>query len=410
MTITNTSHKKPRGIVFHKKPETIQWIVSGQGVFLFDHADITSPCTFRIHDISGHEYLNVILTQTSVEVYQNGSLLKDPNNTRGLDPMAGASYWCSLDYQNRRLQVGVGEARMETSIYKYEFEQTPENKRWLRNLVGIAITNGTTPLRLLRDPITRSVPLLVQNTQHLTMDAVAKNESMPSANLSTTAQKLYNCIRGKQFTLNTPDFPAFTKAIEYSIRTPGCWCYETLKAKSTEFGPEPNIQETYLRITLNENNGESPGIPYVMEIWPVGHYSPIHNHGGAHAVIRVLHGGIHVSMFSFLGGNMFGSADFKKGDVTWISPTLNQVHQLKNLEGNKDTCITIQCYMYDSKDVQHHDTFDYLDADGTEQHFDPNSDMEFVKFKETIRAEWVAKSAHRSMLCRLWQKVKRVFS
>ena len=112
-------------------------------------------------------------------------------------------------------------------------------------------------------------------------------------------------------------------------------------------------------------------------------------------------------MFSFLGGSMFGSANFKKGDVTWISPTLNQVHQLKNLENNKDTCITIQCYMYDSEDVQHHDTFDYLDADGTEQHFDPNSDMDFVKFKETIKAEW--KSANRCTISRLWSGFKRIF-
>lgn len=83
------------------------------------------------------------------------------------------------------------------------------------------------------------------------------------------------------------------------------WCYEMLKAKSKEFGPDTNPLETYLRITLNENNGELPGIPYVMEIWPIGHYSAVHNHG------------------------------------------LNQVHQLQNLDTNKNACIMIQCYMYD---------------------------------------------------------------
>jgi hypothetical protein len=284
------------------------------------------------------------------------------------------------------LQAGVGEARSETAIYR--FAEMQKDKPWLEGLTQIQITNTVTkPMRLLRDPITRTVPLHVRNTDALTMKDIAEGTSMPVANLSTVSQKLYNCISGKKFVLDDKDFPEFSKAIEYSLATPGCWCYETIKAKSTEFGDKPNIKETYLRITLNENNGESPGIPYVMEIWPTGHYSPIHNHGGADAVIRVLHGSIHVKLFSFLGGGQFGSADFGKDDVTWISPVLNQVHQLVN-HGTKDTCITIQCYMYETDDSKHYDYFDYIDQAGKIQTFEPNSDMEFVRFKETMRKEW----------------------
>jgi predicted metal-dependent enzyme (double-stranded beta helix superfamily) len=210
---------------------------------------------------------------------------------------------------------------------------------------------------------------------------------MPVANLSLTSQKLYNCISGKKFCLDTPEFPDFVKAIEYSIATPGRWCYERLKEKAKEFG-KPNPKETYLRITLGENNGESPGVPYVMEIWPPGHYSPIHDHGGSSAVIRVLSGSINVTLFPFLGTSEdFSSSDFKKDDVTWISPTLNQVHQLVNLS-SKDTCITIQCYMYERSDTTHYDYFDYLDSDNKVEKFEPDSDMEFLRFKETMRAEW----------------------
>jgi predicted metal-dependent enzyme (double-stranded beta helix superfamily) len=218
---------------------------------------------------------------------------------------------------------------------------------------------------------------------------------MPIANMSATSQKLYNCIAGSKFVLDDTDFPDFSKAIEYSIATPGCWCFETLQAKASEFGNKPNPAETYLRITLNENNGESPGIPYVMEIWPVGHYSPIHNHGGSSAIIRVLHGSIHVKLFSFLGGSQFGSADFKKDDVTWLNPVLNQVHQLENTSsGTKAaTCITIQCYMYEAEDSTHYDYFDYINADGTIQQFEPNSDMAFMEFKETVRREWASRNS-----------------
>lgn len=54
-----------------------------------------------------------------------------------------------------------------------------------------------------------------------------------------------------------------------------------------------------------------------------------------------LHGAIHVKLFAFLceekdGIKPFAEADFKKDEITWISPTLNQTHQLVN--NGKPTC------------------------------------------------------------------------
>jgi predicted metal-dependent enzyme (double-stranded beta helix superfamily) len=127
-----------------------------------------------------------------------------------------------------------------------------------------------------------------------------------------------------------------------------------------------------------------------MEIWPVGHYSPIHNHGAANAIIRVLHGSINVSLFPFLSDKVdpFDSHDFNKDDFTWISPTLNQVHQLKNLQSNADTCITIQSYMYDQQDTEHYDYFDYMNEKSKSQQYEPDSDMDFIEFKNLMREEW----------------------
>jgi hypothetical protein len=389
MTFVEDSLNTPHTLRFQKKTTEIQWIVKGQGVLLFEHTDVHSPCTFDLVNAAKEVVLTVEFKTMGIDVGYNGNPLVDPNNTKGLVSTPGAYYWISLDAQNQRIMTGIGEARKETVLYQYQLPN--QEKQCLESLTTIQITNAVSnPLRLLRDPITRTVPLNVLNTNKLTMSHIAQGNHMPVANLSAIGQKLYGCIAGPRFVLDDKDFPEFSKAIEYSIATPSCWCYETLVAKSKEFG-EPNIKETYLRITLNENNGESPGIPYVMEIWPVGHYSPVHNHGGAEAIIRVLHGGIHVQLFSFLGGNSFGSAEFKKGDCTWISPTLNQVHQLKNKDSNKDTCITIQCYMYDSDDTRHYDYFDYLDAKGAVQQFTPNSDMDFLAFKEQMRKEWAAR-------------------
>lgn len=380
--------------------------VHGQGVFVFNTTtqDVSS-CTLRLSSADESAGLIVEFTRDHVRVTRSSDPepLVDPKNTQGLSDLSGAYYWFSLDAQNQRLHAGVGEPRLETAIYTYTFPAPDKDthkatKQFLESITHVAYTVTVQPIRTLKDPIRQRIPLSVKDTHELTMDHIAANSFMPKANLPPIGQKLYDCIAGKEFKLNTPDFPEFTQAIEYSIRTPGLWCYQKLRDKSREFNPDvPDLSETYLRITLGENNGESPGIPYVMEIWPVGHYSPIHSHSGANAVIRVLNGEIHVSLYPFLCSQKgspvepFGSATFKEGDVTWITPTLNQTHQLKNLETNSYACITIQCYMYPVNDRSHYDYFDYLDADGNKQLYEPDSDMEFLAFKELIRKEWAAR-------------------
>jgi hypothetical protein len=375
--------------------------IHGQGVFLFQKIQDISSCIFQLYTSDRTNGLIVEFTHNSVWVKEMSSLkpLIDASNNTGFSCHKDAYYWCSIDSQNYCLCAGIGEPRLETSIYYYKYIPADETirksiKSFLESLRYIEYPESIKIIRILKDPITSSIPLIVKDTHELSMDDIAKGKFMPKANLSPICQKLYDCISGKNFTLNTPDFPDFTQAIEYSIRTPGLWCYNKIRDKSREFNPDiPDISETYLRITLGQNNGESPGIPYVMEIWPVGHYSPIHSHANASAIIRVLNGEINVSLYPFLcaekdGVKPFGNVTFKQDDVAWITPTLNQIHQLKNLLTNSYTCITIQCYMYTEKDFRHYDYFDYLDADGKKQTYQPDSDMDFIDFKNKIREEW----------------------
>ena len=394
----------------------IKLMVHGQGVFIFERIGNNHRCEFAFHDASQTDGICVEFTATNVKVNRisNDIHFEDSNNTKGLSNKTGAYYWFSLDSQNQKLYAGIGEARLDNIVYKYEFPKTDanvckENKKFLESLTNITIfESGIQPMRLLRDPITNKIPLVVKNTHELVMGDIARSKYLPKSNLSMTSQILYDCIAGKNFVLDDAEFPDFSKAIEYSIATPGCWCNTRLKEKSTEFNKDkPNILETYLRITLGENNGESPGIPYVVEIWPVGHFSPIHSHASADAIIRVLHGEINVKLYPFLcaekdGVDPFATADFKKDQITWISPTLNQVHQLTNLEKNKHTCITIQCYMYNDKNRTHYDYFDYIDGHGDEQQYEPDSDMDFIKFKELMQTEW----ANRPQSCA--SKLKRL--
>jgi mannose-6-phosphate isomerase-like protein (cupin superfamily) len=394
MTFTGRKNNGVRRVTIREAIPDLSLIVHGQGILSFTHTDTNKPCVIYFYDKDCVNGVKVEFTHKNVLVFQLPGLfpLIDTRNHGGLSENPDATYWLSLDSQNQTLYAGIGEARIETYIYTYKFskEFLEKNKAFLESIVYIRIKDkATQPLRLIRDPITRSVPLLIKNTDELTMSDIAGGTIMPSANLSTMGQKLYRCISGRRFLLDDREFPEFSKAIEYSIATPGCWCNTTLKKKATEFNKDkPNLAETYLRITLGQNNGESPGIPYVMEIWPAGHYSPVHNHGGSDAVIRVLHGSIQVSLFPYLAASEppFAITNFKEGDITWISPTLNQIHQLKNVE--KKACVTIQCYMYENEDTTHYDYFDYIDDAGKIDPYEPDSDMDFLEFKALMREEW----------------------
>ena len=399
MPNTKVLNTAPKSLGFKKKTSTVNLTTHGQGVFLFT-VDGKEECMFTMYNKDETDGLQILLTSQEflVKRIHNSNKYESQGKKSGLSSKSGAYYWFSLDSQNQLLQAGVGEARVETLCYTYQFERTDKlweaNKIFLESLLTIDLPERITPIRLLKDPITVSVPLAVKGTHELTMDDVASNSYLPNAALSPAAQALYNCVAGEKFVLDTPDFPDFSKAIEHSITTPGLWCNTRLKQKEKEFGKDPQPKETYLRITLGQNNGESPGIPYVMEIWPIGHYSPIHNHGGANAVIRVLHGSINVSLFPFLcdepeSVQPFAKHDFKKDDITWISSTLNQVHQLKNID-NKEACITIQCYLYDKTDTEHYDYFDYLGKNNAKSQYEPDSDMDFVEFKKKMKEEWTA--------------------
>lgn len=64
------------------------------------------------------------------------------------------------------------------------------------------------------------------------------------------------------------------------------------QAKAARAGPGVPPKQCYIRVSVGLPSGCSPGIPYVLEIWPPGHFSPIHNHGNAFGIVRLLHGSI----------------------------------------------------------------------------------------------------------------------
>jgi len=385
----------PPSATIPKDVAEVPLLISGQGVFLFEY--INNDQNVCLFSITNHQHSDGLIIEWATDgvtvVRINSSVhYTDPKNSKGLLNKNGAFYWFSLDAQHQTFYAGIGEARQETKIYQYTMpyatdDERKSNKAFLESLTKVGYFQNVTPLRLLRNPVIQNIPFHIKDA--ISLDAIAKGLYLCKSHLSSVSQQMYDCV--VDTILDTDDFPDFSKAVQQSIADG--WCKRRLIEKSNEFsklGP-PNLKETYLRITLGTNNGNSPGIPYVMEIWPVGHYSPIHNHGGADAVIRVLHGEIDVNLFPFLSDKVgsFASHTFNKEDITWISPTLNQVHQLSNL--GKETCVTIQSYMYDSEDNAHYDYFDYLDENSKKQQYEPDSDMDFLDFKNQMKKEWKAR-------------------
>ncbi len=386
--------------------QEVPLFVKGQGIYFFDYNIndeklSNTDAVFYFYNQSDTDGLEIKFTKTDVQVQkisEKTNYLNQNEKKSGLTPLVNAYYWFSLDAQNQVFYAGIGEARLETIIYSYKFifgsdtqgqQDKASNKAFLESIVKISCGN-TNSIKLVKDPVTQKVPLKIMDSSKMTLDLIASGEYLSSVYLPPTSLKLYESVSGSNMILDTPDFPNFTRAIEHSIRTPGLWCYNKLREKATEFNKDkPNYDETYLRITLGQNNGESPGVPYVMEIWPPGHYSPIHSHAGAEAIIRILSGSINVNLYPFLCGEAkpFANANFGTNEYTWVSSGLNQTHQLKNISSDT-TCVSLNCYLYSEINSVHYDYFDYLDVNGLIERFEPDSDMDFLSFKALMKEEW----------------------
>ena len=109
---------------------------------------------------------------------------------------------------------------------------------------------------------------------------------MLSASLPGAAKELYENV--KNIELNFPNDPVcpLSDAIRYSLDTPGKHLNKIVERKR-EHGEFTSPDEVYIRVTLGPEQAVGPGIPYVLEIWPKQCKSPIHNHGGTCAVIKV---------------------------------------------------------------------------------------------------------------------------
>jgi hypothetical protein len=207
------------------------------------------------------------------------------------DPSDKALYWLSIDKAFGRLRYGkrfinTSMTSLETVLKEPDpndkddtktwIWKDPTRDQWMEQLLHVEIVADGEKLEVcivfqesagleltnpkdLDDIVLGEVPLVTDLSPYVVTDEEIDLETLENghftvpANLPQACQRLYNNIAGKSVSLNTSKYPYFSKAIQYSCETPGCWAYEKLwaKAKKGELGND--ILGTYLRITLGYN-------------------------------------------------------------------------------------------------------------------------------------------------------------
>ncbi|CAD8145748.1 unnamed protein product [Paramecium pentaurelia] len=179
--------------------------------------------------------------------------------------------------------------------------------------------------------------------------------------------------------------------IHHSVTIEGCKLIQILKNKqetAQKNGLDPLM--TYIRLGLGHFNKDSAGHQFVLEIWPFKHYSSIHDYAGQYGIVKVLQEIINVKIYAILSNakhlmNPIKSLTCNQNDMTWLSPKLNQVHQLSNIY--PQTAITLQCYKYSKKSQEKIKQFAYV-ANQQYKNFNPLSDFPDIElhtiFKELV--------------------------
>ena len=144
-------------------------------------------------------------------------------------------------------------------------------------------------IAIRKQPLIKNPSPLVLHATQATLENIDMGKYTFSSELPPPCKALYDTIRhlklDSAFEAGESDV-SFIKAIRFSINTEGCRLHELLQTKK------------YLRITMGIGRGDSPGNAYVLEIWPPGASSPIHNHGAVCGIVKILHGTIQNGVFN----------------------------------------------------------------------------------------------------------------
>ena len=330
----------------------------------------------------------------------------------GLEEEETASYWISVDLDSLLIKYGKGYLMKETTFQIIDFNNN--NNQTARKAVVNTFFSPALPLYLMvfvqagciqypnpmidaetafqfrMHPLAGNLPPLVKDSSTVTLFDLDRGEFIFSDDLPTACLEMYNILKGCE--LEYPDNPAIklSDAMRYSINTEGKYLNNIIKSKIREYHMEGPPE---ICVTLGPDMRAGPGIPFVLVIWPSGCKSPIHNHGGACAIIKVLFGQIQISIYNkemnpVCPMKPLLKFEAKQGNFTWMDENWYQTHELKNT--TDDFCATIQSYRYRNEDIMQWSRFDYVKENyGSSQRIVyPGNDTTFVAMRKAVLEEY----------------------
>lgn len=123
-------------------------------------------------------------------------------------------------------------------------------------------------------------------------------------------------------------------------------------------------KKSYIRVDCFGVDEKSP---CVLEIWPGGHYSPIHEHAGSTGIIKGLVGRVDIMLYEQLywKAKKLGMLTLTSGHISWLSESYGkrryQIHQVYCPMAEDDYAATFHIYNNWQKE-----TFGYCPHEPTE--------------------------------------------
>lgn len=424
---------------------TAQYPPHGQGVFTFNILR-KKPFSIVLHGNSSAEKLSLEISHHRVQLKLENKeveLLAEVCTVGvGYDPETVTSYWFSLNRDHLVIKYGKGYLMEETTLLAYDFlagfcaEERAKRRCSMKTIFGPGASKtlqlydlftkedllnyrtmsehkgdctvpcttdeleGTSQGRVhfchseaeqnrlesasvdvyyYPHPLIVNWPFAVKNSTDSSLFDLDNNDFIFSGSLPLECQELYTNIASARVDLDwvpKPQQHKLSDAIRYSFETEGKALHEKLKLK----------QMKYIRVTVGPHRSPSPGIPYVLELWPKNHGSPVHCHGDSYGIIKVLHGGLRAEIYNRDMKTLIKHYNIRKGDVTWMSPYWYQCHRLFN--DTDDFCATLQCYRYGAADKKMWPFFDYANPDGSYGEFLPDGDFTFAELNDAVLSEY----------------------
>lgn len=299
----------------------------------------------------------------------------------------------SLDrnvFESNFIKIGVGYLLENNLIVKF----VAKSKLGVDMLIEVKNVEIDRRIKVVEEvcfvnPFVKDYSYLVYDstlTNKLAIEDLDKN-IVTSYNLPIEGLVLYETIKNIEIEQDVLD------GIDFSIENEGCSLNTKLKNKAMVSFGSNDKRTSYIRIPFGVNYGNQPGQPFVLEIWPKGHFSPVHNHGNTVAIIKILSGTLVSEWYNPLA-EVFNETPkpvktgyLVPGDITWMTSNYYQTHKLLNLNSTR-SAVSVQAYAYSSSEIEFHESFNYvLQNDGALHRFYPTADYSFEELKKIVLNE-----------------------